>query len=115
MKAKTIKKKKQADGIKVEVYIDDTDVLILHDQGIDRFRQHLIEKYAYGFNDSGHTLTVDDLAFFLHTTPEIIQEDIEIIQNERGVVLPIIGAKGWPEHSEENGKHIEKDSASSTP
>lgn len=116
MKSKQARKKQApVNGIKVEVYLDDTDVMILNDHGIDKFRQHLIEKYAWGFYDSGQPLTIDDLAFFLHSTPEIILEDIEIIQNEKGILLPIIGSRSWPEFSKQNGKNIEKNSASSTP
>lgn len=86
-------KNNRNEHIKVEVYLNDADTLILLSQGLDQFRKHMIVKIAKAFEQNGNIVTVEDLAFFLHCPPEIILEDIDIIQNETGKNLPIIGAR----------------------
>ncbi|MFH2106519.1 MAG: DUF1670 domain-containing protein [Candidatus Micrarchaeota archaeon] len=100
-----MQKKKEAQEVKeiqVEIYLDDEDIKILNAEGLDKLRQRIIEKYAYSFYDAKQPLTLQDLAFFLHTDVKTIEDDVQEIENAKGVVLPINGLKTWPENNNKN-------------
>lgn len=109
MKTKHRRHKKE---LKVEVYLDDADVMLLNESGIDSFRKHLVEKYALAFHKAGTTLTIDDLAFFLHTIPEQVLQDICEIEHQKKIILPVIGSGSWSD--EKQKKRRKEDCAASS-